>query len=69
MFNLNDNVRVIDEDGKTVKEGVIVAMTNVGARVCSTKNEFPFTDIPAHAEWFAFRSKSISIVPIRKKKN
>ncbi len=68
MFDINDKVRVItNKDKRTIKEGIVVAMTSSGARVYDPFCELPFSDNMQFAEWFPFASKEVKIMPFGKK--
>jgi len=47
---------------QTVKEGVIVDETSIGARVWDPKDP---ADSPERAEWFPFNSSRLEIVPLK----
>jgi hypothetical protein len=68
MFNLFDTVKVVDSNKRLVKEGIIVKLTTVGARVYQPKCEPPFTDSAEFAEWFPFQAKEMSMVLVKSKK-
>ena len=62
QFELYDTVRVIDKNGRLVKEGIIVEMTSSGAKVYDSKCEHPYTDNIQFCEWFPFHSRERSMV-------
>jgi hypothetical protein len=55
-------VRVINKKRQTLKQGIIVGLTNKGANVYDNQTEPPFTDNALRSEWFPFESNEISIV-------
>ena len=60
-----DRVRV-KQGRRVLKEGIIVCLTNCGAKVYDNSTmEYPFTDSAFHAEWFAFNSAAIQMIMIR----
>lgn len=65
MFNMLDKVKVVSGKGsskqKTIKEGIIVALTTTGAKIYDSKQESPFTDTVTGAEWFPFESSQSQI--------
>jgi hypothetical protein len=67
MFNLFDTVRVVEAGGRLVKEGVIVQLTTVGARVYQAKCDPPLTDDPKYPEWFPFNSKELKMILVKSK--
>jgi len=58
QFNLYDKVKVIDNNGRTIKEGIIMVLTTTGARIYNDKasREEYHTDSIVRPEWFAFKS-------------
>jgi hypothetical protein len=64
MFQMFDKVRVT-QGKKTLKEGIIVGLTNCGAKVYDGEAVPPFADSVFHAEWFPFESAERQIRMIR----
>ncbi len=65
MFNMLDTVRVVDNNNKTIKEGLVVEITTMGLKIYDPKTEFPFSDRVFGAEWFPFSSSQSTIVLIK----
>ncbi len=65
MFNQFDTVKAVAGNGKTIKEGLVVAQTTHGARIYDPKTEEFCTDSLINPEWFAFNSKECRVVLIK----
>ncbi len=71
MFDIYDEVRVVDRNKRLIKEGLILELTSIGARIYNPKasDEEYYTDIIQGAEWFSFDCHEYKIVPrLRRKK-
>lgn len=67
-YHIHDKVKVVDEKGKLIKEGVITGLTTCGAQVFNPKCEKPFSDSPETAEWFPFDAPKRKMIVLQSKK-